>query len=142
MKPSLAPGVSSTFTFRINGAKTVPALYPEAPEFQAMPEVLATGYLVGLLEWACIRTINPHLDWPSEQSLGTHVNVSHLAATPPGLDVTVMVKVIEVQGRRVTFEAEASDGVDIISKGTLERVVVERAKFDQKVHAKARMAEP
>ena len=48
-----------------DASKTVPALYPESPEFVAMPEVFATGFLVGFLEWACIKAINPHLDWPS-----------------------------------------------------------------------------
>jgi hypothetical protein len=46
-----------------------------------MPEVFATGFLVGLLEWTCIQAVNPHIDWPREQTVGTHVNVSHEAAT-------------------------------------------------------------
>ena len=59
--------------------KMVPALYPEAPEFQVMPEVFATGFLVGFLEWACMNSVIPHLDWTLEQTVGTHVNISHLA---------------------------------------------------------------
>ncbi len=59
--------------FTVPSFKTVPALYPEAPEFQAMPEVFATGFLIGLLEWACIQLVNPHLDRPAEQTLGTHI---------------------------------------------------------------------
>jgi len=51
--------------FTVPSSKTVPALYPEAPEFQAIPEVFATGFLIGLLEWACIPLVNPHLDWPT-----------------------------------------------------------------------------
>ena len=62
MKPSLQPGLTYQHQFTIPSSKTVPALYPEADEFQAMPEVFATGFLVGLLEWACIRLVNPHLD--------------------------------------------------------------------------------
>ena len=89
MKDTLKAGLSYQFKFRIPASKTVPALYPEAESFQQMPQVLATGYLVGLMEWACIEAVRPHLDWPAEQSLGTHVNISHLAATPPGLTVTV-----------------------------------------------------
>ena len=103
MKDSLQGGIESQFRFTIPPGKTVPALYPEAPEFQQMPEVFATGFLVGLLEWACIRAINPHLDWPAEQSLGTHIDVSHEAATPPGLVVTVCVKLARVDGRRQFF---------------------------------------
>ena len=61
MKPDLRPGIRYQHRFRVPDSKTVPALYPESPEFLAMPEVFATGFLVGLLEWACIRAINPYL---------------------------------------------------------------------------------
>lgn len=71
MKESLKPGIRYIHKFIIPFSKTVPALYPESEEFVAMPEVFATGFLVGFLEWACIKAINPHLDWPQEQTLGT-----------------------------------------------------------------------
>ena len=123
-------------TFQVPATKTVPALYPEAPEFQAMPEVLATGFLVGLLEWACIQLVNPHLDWPTEQTLGTHVDVSHDAATPPGMNVTVTARLTAVEGRRLSFAVEAHDGIDSISRGTHERAVISRPRFDAKAQAK------
>jgi fluoroacetyl-CoA thioesterase len=85
----------------------VPRIYPEAPDFQLMPEVLATGYLVALCEWACIELIKPHLDWPGEQTLGTHVDLSHLAATPPGLTVEIRARVVEVTGRKLVFAIRA-----------------------------------
>jgi fluoroacetyl-CoA thioesterase len=69
---------------------------------------------VGLLEWACIKAINPYLDWPSEQTVGTHIDASHIAAIPPGLEATARVKLIEVHGRWLLFEVEAHDGVDLI----------------------------
>ena len=75
MKASLKTGIQFTHTFVVPKSKTVPALYPEAEEFIAMPEIFATGFLVGFLEWACIKAINPHLDWPQEQTVGTHINV-------------------------------------------------------------------
>ncbi len=103
-----------------------------------MPAVLATGFLVGLLEWACIRAINPYLDWPREQSLGTRIDVSHEAATPPGLEVTVDVRLMRVDGRRLFFEVEAHDGIDRISKGTHERFVVDRKRFVDSVERKLR----
>jgi fluoroacetyl-CoA thioesterase len=101
-----------------------------------MPEVFATGYLVGFLEWACIKAINPHLDWPREQTVGTHIDVSHDAATPPGLEVTATVKLIEVSGRKLVFDVHAHDGVDLISKGRHERFVINREKFDSKMQDK------
>ena len=137
MKPSLQPGLTYQHQFTIPSSKTVPALYPEADEFQAMPEVFATGFLVGLLEWACIRLVNPHLDWPQEQTLGTHINVSHQAATPVGLTVTTDVTLIEIDGRRLVFAVEAHDGVDLIAKGRHERFVIDRGRFDEKVLSKS-----
>ena len=136
MRDSLRPGLEHRLTFSVPASKTVPALYPEAAEFQAMPEVFATGFLVGLLEWACIQLVNPHLDWPAEQTLGTHVDVSHLAATPPGLRVTVTVRLLTVDGRRLTFAVEAHDGTDVISRGTHERTVIDAARFAAKLQSK------
>jgi fluoroacetyl-CoA thioesterase len=136
MKDSLQPGISYEHRFVVPDSKTVPSLYPEADEFLAMPEVFATGFLVGFLEWACIKAINPHIDWPAEQTVGTHIDVSHEAATPPGLEVTARVELIEVDGRRLVFEVEAHDGVDRISRGRHERFVIDREKFDARLEAK------
>jgi len=136
MKETLKPGIRYEHRFIVPTSKMVPALYPESEEFMAMPEVFATGFLVGLLEWACIKAINPHIDWPNEQSVGTHINVSHEAATPPGLEVTVKVELIEVDGRRLVFTVEAHDGVDLISKGRHERFVINKEKFVAKLGSK------
>lgn len=131
MKDSLKPGIEHKFRFCVPPSKTVPNLYPEAPEFHLMPEVFATGYFAGLIEWACIQAVNPHLDWPREQTLGTQVNLSHVAATPPGLEVTVRVRLAEVEGQRLMFEVEASDGVDVIGRGSHIRSVIDRKRFDE-----------
>jgi len=136
MKDTLKPGIRYEHRFLVPSSKTVPALYPEAEEFLAMPEVFATGFMVGFLEWACIKCINPHIDWPREQTVGTHVDVSHQAATPPGLEVTATVELIEVDGKRLVFSVEAHDGVDIISKGRHERFVINKERFDAKVEEK------
>jgi fluoroacetyl-CoA thioesterase len=136
MKDSLKPGIRYEHRFALPASKMVPALYPESPEFRAMPDVFATGYLVGFLEWACILAILPHLDWPQEQSLGTHIDVSHLAATPPGLVVIATVELIAVDGRRLTFAVEAHDGIDVISRGRHERAVIDRQRFDAKIAGK------
>lgn len=137
MKDSLRPGLAAEFRYRVPLSKTVPALYPEAPEFQLMPEVFATGYLVGLLEWTCIQLVNPHLDWPAEQTLGIAVDVTHTAATPPGMTVAVHARLLEVNGRRLSFAVEASDGVDSISRGTHQRAIVAAGRFRAAMAAKA-----
>lgn len=140
MKDTLKPGLASQFSFRVPPSKMVPHLYPESEAFQRMPEVLATGYLVGLLEWACIEAVNPHLDWPREQSVGVHIDVSHLAATPAGLTVTVNLRLDRIEGRRLYFTVSAHDGVDTIAKGTHERFVIDAERFSATSAGKARMA--
>ena len=140
MKASLQPGLQGTFRYRVPESKTVPRIYPEAPDFQMMPAVFATGYLVALAEWACIELIKPHLDWPREQSLGTHVSLSHLAATPPGLEVEVSVSLTAVEGRKLTFAVSAHDGMDKIGEGTHERHTIDAPRFEGKVAAKRAQA--
>lgn len=137
MKETLKAGIEHELRFRIPEAKTVPALYPESSEFQAMPRVFATGFMVGLIEWTCIEAVNPHIDWPEEQTVGIRINVDHTAATPPGLEVCAHVKLIRVEGRLLLFESELNDGVDIISKGSHERFIINAEKFNRKVQQKS-----
>jgi fluoroacetyl-CoA thioesterase len=136
MKDSLRAGLQFEFAFQVPENKTVPYLYPESPEFQAMPRVLATGFMVGLFEWACIQAINPHLDWPQEQTVGIYIRVNHVAATPPGLTVTVRGALDRVDGRKLSFSLVADDGLDTISEGSHERFVIDAGKFNAKVAAK------
>lgn len=133
MKDTLKPGIEHKFTFKINESKTVPALYPESNEIQVMPKVFATGYLVGFIEWTCIQALEPHLDWPHEQTVGTRIDISHIAATPPGIEVTAKVRLIEMDGRRLVFEVEAFDEVGLISQGKHERFIINKSKFDGKL---------
>jgi fluoroacetyl-CoA thioesterase len=136
VKETLRPGLEGIFRYRVPSSKTVPRIYPEAPDFQLMPEVLATGYLVALCEWACIELIKPHLDWPREQSLGTHVDLSHMAATPPGMVVEIRAKLAQADGRKLTFEIEAHDGLDAITRGRHERHVILADRFVERLAAK------
>ena len=133
----IEPGFSFEFTYKVPLEKTVPYLYPESEEFQAMPEVFATGYLVGLFEWACIQAIKPFLDWPNEQTVGTHADFSHIAATPPGLEVIVKGEVVAVDGRKLRFQMEAYDNIEKISEGTHERFVIDHGKFTSRAREKA-----
>ena len=136
MKATLAAGLEGSFRYRVPESKTVPRIYEEAADFQLMPAVLATGYLVALVEWACIELIKPHLDWPREQSLGTHVDLSHVAATPPGLTVEIRTRLAAMEGRKLPFEVVAHDGVDEISRGRHERHVILAERFAARLAAK------
>ncbi|MGQ0677969.1 MAG: thioesterase family protein [Rhodospirillales bacterium] len=136
MKPTLKPGLTHAHRFAVTDAKTVPNLYPEAASFQEMPRVFATGFMVGLLEWACVGLLRPQLD-PGEGSLGLHVDVSHTAATPPGMEVTVEAKVEAVEGRRVDFSVALRDEMEEIARGRHRRAVVRWDAFNARVAAKA-----
>ncbi|WP_136646227.1 thioesterase family protein [Tabrizicola sp. YIM 78059] len=136
MKPGLAIGDRAEFRHRIGAGHTVPALYPESAFFRAMPGVFATGYMVGLMEWACIEQLAPHYE-QGEGSLGTYVDVSHVAPTPPGLTVKVETEVTAVEGRFVWFRVRAHDGVDMIGEGRHQRALVRWDKFVPKAMAKA-----
>jgi fluoroacetyl-CoA thioesterase len=120
----------------------VPNVYTEFAEFQQMPEVFATGFLVALVEQACLLAVKPYLDWPREQTVGTQVNLSHLAATQAGHVVTVECEVIEVQGRRIRFRASARDESDLISEGTHERTVIDFARFTRRLEPKKKTGHP
>jgi fluoroacetyl-CoA thioesterase len=137
MRDTLRAGLKHRFAYIVPANKTVPAMFPESAEFQAMPEVLATGYMIGLMEWTCTQLLRPHLD-DGEGSVGVHVDVSHVAATPPGLTVTVDAELTELTGRRAWFHVQAHDGFDMIGEGYHERFIVAWDRFNRRVEEKAK----
>lgn len=140
MKQGLKAGLVHELKFTVTDRKTVPALYPESPSFVEMPAVFATGFMIGLLEWCCLELVKPYLESPNEQTVGTHVDFSHTAATPPGFTVTVKARLDEVDGRRLVFSVTAHDGVDTITSGRHERCVIDKPKFDARLAHKAAAA--
>jgi len=139
MKATLQPGLKHSFSYVVPENKTVPYTYPESAIIAAMPKVFATGFMIVLMEWTCTQLLDQYLD-AGEGSLGTHVDVSHLAATPPGMTVKVDVEVLEVRGRKIAFKVRAHDGMDLIGEGRHERVAVVWDRFNAKVAEKARSA--
>ena len=141
MSPDLKPGLAFEWTYTVPGRATVPQLYHDTGFCLDMPDVLATGYMVGMMELACVHGIMPYVDWPREQSLGVHVSFSHLAATPPGMTLRIRGEVLEVEGRRVKFRVEAWDGVDKITEGVHERMIIDPVKFNARMaDKKAKLA--
>ena len=139
MKPTLKPGLKHSFSYTVPENKTVPYTFPKSPIIAQMPKVFATGFMIVLMEWTCTQLLAGHLE-AGEGSLGAHVDVSHLAATPPGMTVKVDVEVIEVQGRKIVFKVSAHDGMDLIGEGRHERVTVSWDRFNAKVAEKAKAA--
>jgi len=136
MKPTLKPGLTHRIVYTVPESTTVPYTFPDSPIVASMPKVFATGYMIMLMERACTEFLAAHLE-PGEGSLGVHVNVSHLAATPPGMTVTVDVECVEIVGQRIAFTVKAHDGVDLIGEGRHERFAVAWDKFNAGVAAKA-----
>jgi fluoroacetyl-CoA thioesterase len=136
MKATLKPGLSHRLVYTVPENKTVPYTFPESPVIASMPKVFATGFMIVLMEWACTELLVAHLA-PGEGSVGVDVDVSHLAATPPGMVVTVDAECVEIAGPRVIFHVKAHDGVDLIGEGRHERFVVAWDKFNAGVAAKA-----
>ena len=136
MKDSLNPGLEYRHEFTVSESKIFRNLYPESEPFQSFPEVFATGFLVGLMDWACVELMAPHMD-DGEGSLGIHVDISHEAPTPPGMTITVSARLDSVDGRKLGFSIEAHDGVDMIGRGHHERAVILLEKFNSKVAEKS-----
>ncbi len=89
---------------------------------------LATPSMIRWMEFCCRDGILPHLDAGTD-SVGVSVSVEHLAATPMGQEVTYSAKIKEIDGRRVTFDVEASDGTEVVGRGTHVRFVVDVERF-------------
>ncbi len=140
MSPELKPGIRFEWRYTVPPRATVPNLYHDTAFCLDMPDVLATGYMVGMMELACVNGIMPYVDWPREQSLGTMVKFAHFAPTPPGMTLTIKGEVTEVDGRRLRFRVEAWDDVERICEGEHERFIIDPVRFADKLARKTAKA--
>ena len=101
----------------------------------AMPAVLATPTLIGLMERTARQTLAPLLE-AHERSVGTEIDLRHLAPSPVGATVTVTTRVIRAEGREVTFQVEARDREDMIARGLHKRAIIRVEGFAKRVAAK------
>ncbi|TMH06074.1 MAG: thioesterase [Betaproteobacteria bacterium] len=102
-----------------------------------LPPVLATPVMIMIMENAALNAIKPYLN-AGESALGTRIDVRHLAATPAGRRVTGEATVTKVDGRHIEFRTRAVDGTEEIGVGTHERVIIDLAKFAERLNAKFR----
>ena len=121
-------GLKHQKSVKVETSFTVPALPPVMGDFSGFPAVLATPHLIGFVESACIEAIKPYLT-ADQMTVGTHVDLHHLAATPVGMTLTADVELIAVTGRNLTFRIECRDEKHLIGTGTHERTLVDREKF-------------
>lgn len=125
----LTPGLSATITLTVGEQHTARAIGSGGVA------VLATPELVRLLEEAAVAALAGHLP-PGQTSVGTALDIRHLAATPVGMAVTARATLRQVDGRRLSFEVEAHDAVEKIGEGSHQRVLVDQARFEARADDK------
>ncbi len=128
MKPSLKPGVETAKSILVDEARCIGFMGKEGM-------VYATPRMVSDVEYACRDFLLAHLD-PGEDSVGAHVSIDHLAATPLGLTVRIEARIAELDRRKVTFEFSVHDPVEQVGRGKHVRFVVETAKTRERLAAK------
>ncbi|MGA7156709.1 MAG: thioesterase family protein [Acidobacteriaceae bacterium] len=134
----LKAGMKHAETIVVEDRITVNKVVGEFAPGTDMPPVLATAWMIGFVEWTCMRLLEPYLE-PQHRSLGTQVNLSHTAATPVGMKVTAEVTLTSAEGRRLKFSVVCRDEVDVICEGTHERFVVDIDRFLRGVEKKQAM---
>lgn len=132
MKSTLAAGVTVTRRIGVDRDRTIDFMGEKA-------RVYATPMLVRDIEMTCRELLLQHLD-PGEDSVGTRVEVDHLAPTLLGMTVEITATVTDVKGRAVSFDVTATDGVDAICRGKHNRFVVDVAQTEARLAAKAKKA--
>ncbi len=128
MRTPIAVGETHTMTYVVPDNRCVPDVFPESPEFQTVPRVFATAYMVGAAEWACMEALRPHLE-DGETSVGVHVDLSHTAATLPGMTVRYECTVSQVEGRTIWWDVQAFDDLGPIGSGRHARAVLDQERF-------------
>ena len=127
---TLEPGLTATVALTVGANDTAAAFASGAVA------VLATPRLIGLLEEAASLAVQPMLT-DEQTTVGTHVDMRHLAATPIGMRVTARAELVDVDGRKLRFRIHAYDAREPVAEGTHDRVIVERARFLERVRQKA-----
>jgi fluoroacetyl-CoA thioesterase len=131
MRP-IPVGAKGTYTMRV-----MPAQLANQFKDAILPQVFATPWMVTIMENAALNAIRDYLE-PGESAVGTAVNIRHVAGTPVGHQVTATAEVMKVDGRRIEFSVSARDEVEEIGAGTHERMLVDMARVNKKLAAKAR----
>jgi len=139
MSTDIVPGIAHTLSLHVNDRLLVTAFAPDFSGFAGLPPVFATAFMVGFMEWACIEALKPYLD-DGQNSVGTHVYLSHVAPTPMGMKITANVELVEVKGRTLCFRVDCYDECDLVGSGFHERTVIDTERFMAKVRRKADQA--
>ena len=132
---SLRVGLRHSRSLVVDASLTVPEVSQAFGAFRDMPAVFATAYMVGFMEATCIEALAPYLG-EQQRTVGTHVDMSHVAATPVGMEVTAEVELLAIEGRRLRFRVECRDGAEVVGAGFHDRTVIDMPRFTARVEAK------
>lgn len=128
-------GLRHTETITVGEALAVPAQAQLFDPSTEMPPVFATAQMIAFIEWTCVHALAPYLS-PAQRTVGTRVEMSHIAATPVGMIVSAEVELIEIDGRRFRFRAQCRDEMEMIGEGFHERMIVDHARFMERLARK------
>ena len=134
--PALSVGLRHSETLQVAERHTVPQVAPDWSGFADMPPVLATAMMIGFMEQTCIAGLRPYLR-EDQRSVGTHVDMSHIAATPVGMTVTATVELLAIEGRALLFRVECRDEAGVIGEGSHRRAIIDLPRFNQRLAEKA-----
>jgi fluoroacetyl-CoA thioesterase len=137
----LQPGLTFWRSIVVDESLTVRRVAPAFVGFADMPPVFATAFMVGLVEWTCVEGLRAYL-LEGEHTVGTFIDVSHIAATPVGMRVTAEARLLAVVGRKLRFRVKCHDEHELIGEGSHERTLIHTARFMGRTEAKRARAAP
>ena len=124
----LKPGLRHSETLTVSEALAVPAQAQLFSPGADMPPVFATAQMIAFVEWACVHALAPYLG-PHQRTVGTRVEMTHIAATPIGMNVTAEVELVLIDGRTLRFKVACRDEKEPIGEGFHERTVIDNDRF-------------
>ncbi|MGH7095829.1 MAG: thioesterase family protein [Stellaceae bacterium] len=131
----LKPGLRYTETLVVSEALSVPAQARLFDPSTEMPPVFATAQMIAFVEWACVHALAPYLA-PNQRSVGTRVEMTHIAATPIGMSVTAEIELVAITGRTLRFKVACRDAAEPIGDGFHERTVIDHHHFLRRLAGK------
>jgi fluoroacetyl-CoA thioesterase len=124
----LKPGLRHSETLTVSEALSVPAQARHFDPLTEMPPVFATAQMIAFVEWTCVHALAPYLG-SDQRTVGTRVEMTHIAATPVGMQVTAEVELVEINDRTLRFRVACRDEKDPIGDGFHERAIIDNARF-------------
>jgi fluoroacetyl-CoA thioesterase len=138
-QPTLTVGLRHCERLVVCASHTVPEVDPNWPGFHDMPPVLATAMMIGFVEQTCIMALRPFMP-DQHATVGTHVDMTHSAPTPVGMEITADVELVGIDGKLLSFKVRCVDEGGVIGAGTHQRAIIDLGRFSQRFQERATRA--